>query len=313
LFSAKLFDVAKRPYYFEFQIGVNYFNYATYRTYFLNINNLVYLREFEGYYRGDFTYSLANRTVAGIGVGAISRDLRYYQTNSFSSTDTADRSTYKPVFAELFLRHDSRNRDYYANRGTKFDLSVRAYTGQFRNIPGNIFSDISEDISQQYYYFDISAEFVRYFKISRLLTLGIRAEGYLSTKNLLDNYTLTMLYTKQFEPTEESRSQFMTQFRADRYLAGGATLVFSIAKNTDFRLEAYTFEPLRSIETSNMFKPHYGDILGNLDFAFSGVFVYHAKIAPISIAFNYYTGETRFNNPNVVVKIGFTSFNKKQI
>ena len=84
--------------------------------------------------------------------------------------------------------------------------------------------------------------------------------------------------------------------------------VFKPIKKLQIRLEAYIFQPTTHISPgtegevveSQLFEFHY--------FILSGAIVYHTRIGPLSINFNYY--DDSFPDKSVSVNFGYTIFNK---
>src|SRR5690606_5546303 len=84
----------------------------------------------------------------------------------------------------------------------------------------------------------------KYFLPKGVFRFGLFTEGVLSSMSEFQNYTASVLRAPVFQPTPESRTWFVEQFRAPNYLSGGLRSVIAVAKNKfDLRLEAYVFQP----------------------------------------------------------------------
>ncbi|MBK7287722.1 MAG: hypothetical protein IPI95_11805, partial [Flavobacteriales bacterium] len=70
------------------------------------------------------------------------------------------------------------------------------------------------------------------------------AEGVYSTQPFFQNYTATTIQTPVFQPTPESKTYFLQNYRATHYVAGGVRTIVARGRNKfDLRLEAYVFQP----------------------------------------------------------------------
>ncbi|GHS89064.1 hypothetical protein FACS1894201_10500 [Bacteroidia bacterium] len=314
LINARLYDIAHLPYYFEFEAASNHWNYYRYTSYFFDVQNLIYLIEEQNYAKLNLTASLRNENKFGMNISEVYKRFTYHQSNMFKRSDTTDRTTYTPVVGELFFEHNSLNRKFYSNAGTHFKISARYANGKIKTILGNA-SPQTRDLKPPYTYdyFVFNADIEHYIKRNDVFSLGLKSSILFSTQELLENYTASMLNAPTFYPTHESSTQFMQQFRSNQYAAAGLMAVFNPVANFDIRLEGYAFVPLRTIITEPTGQPFYADYFSQFNMAFSGILVYYTKIAPISLSFNYYPYETRFNKFSFVFNIGVPIFNPKPL
>jgi NTE family protein len=112
-------------------------------------------------------------------------------------------------------------------------------------------------------------------------------------------------------PTPESKTLFLEKFRAHKFIAGGAKLIFNPFKKFDVRIEGYVFQPFQSIVKNNFNKAEY-----SINFLYRYItgmaaLVYHTPIGPVSTSINYYLGEK--NPVSFLFHFGYTIFNKKAI
>ncbi len=131
----------------------------------------------------------------------------------------------------------------------------------------------------------------------------------LSNQPFFNNYTSSVLSAPAFEPIPESKTLFLPEFRAHNYAAVGLMGIVNIIKNLEFRGEAYMFQPYREIQKNEENKAVYGEVLSIRYFIFSGGFVYHTAVGPISMFLNYYDqGDDPFS---FNINIGYFIFNKR--
>ena len=70
------------------------------------------------------------------------------------------------------------------------------------------------------------------------------SELVLSSKNLMNNYTASVLQAPAFTPTPHSQIVFNEAFRANQYVAFGLSPILKFSKLLHFRLDMYGFAPL---------------------------------------------------------------------
>ncbi len=140
--------------------------------------------------------------------------------------------------------------------------------------------------------------------------MGTRIEGVYSNKDVFRNYQSTVLASPGFYPTPHSKSMFIDNFHANKFVAGGLKGIFNLSSQFHLRLEAYTFMPVRKIESDNLFNAKYGEDIFTRNYIIAaGALVYHTGIGPVSLAFNYY--EKPDTNLFVTLNFGYVLFNKR--
>ena len=89
----------------------------------------------------------------------------------------------------------------------------------------------------------------------------------ISSKNLMNNYTASVLQAPAFTPTPHSEIVFNEAFRANQYVAFGLSPILKLSKLLHFRLDMYGFAPLyeiqKTVPENNPYVgiPHYGKFL----------------------------------------------------
>jgi NTE family protein len=157
----------------------------------------------------------------------------------------------------------------------------------------------------------VKAKFDGYLKPFRFFKVGILAEGVFSSQGLFLNYTSSVLSAPAFQPTPESKTLFLPNFRAYKYAAGGGKMIFNPMKKIDIRVEAYAFQPYQAINSNSNFLASLGKAFADRYFIGMAALVYHTAIGPLSLAVNYYHGQQQ---PfTFLVHFGYTLFNRKSI
>jgi NTE family protein len=118
-----------------------------------------------------------------------------------------------------------------------------------------------------------------------------------------------LLAAPAFEPIPESKTLFLTNYRAYDYGAVGLKLVWNITRRLDLRGEMYVFQPYEQIMQAEDNTAYFGEVLSNRYWMGTGALVYHTFFGPISLSVNY------FDNPDekffVALNIGYLIFNRK--
>jgi len=119
--------------------------------------------------------------------------------------------------------------------------------------------------------------------------IGVLMEGQYSSMPMFQNYTASIIRAPAFQPTPESRTYFMEQFRAPKYLAGGLRTIVAVARNkVDLRLEGYVFQPYEPIvrgegnigTTAAAFTQRYYIAAGSL--------IYQSPVGPVWFNLSYF-------------------------
>jgi len=232
----------------------------------------------------------------------------YYEDNSFSSTDTADRTYFDFFSGDLCFELNSLNNKQFANRGARLLLSMKYITGDEKTIGGSTSEFPGMEIQNSHNWFQLKAEYDNYFKKIGFLTLGFYGELLISNQPDFSNYTSTILRTPAFEPLPDMQTLFLPNYRSKNYAACGLKTIFNIYKQFNLRLEGYVFQPYEELSEEDDGGATPKKELAYRSYVGSGIFVYHSPIGPISLAFNYY--DRAENNFSVMFNIGYILFNK---
>ncbi|MBK9194482.1 MAG: hypothetical protein IPO17_05710 [Flavobacteriales bacterium] len=110
-----------------------------------------------------------------------------------------------------------------------------------------------------------------------------------------------------FQPTPESKTYFLEDFRASQYAAGGVRTIIAVAKNKfDLRLEGYVFQPYKKIQRSEDDGSTEGTAISDRYFLASGSLIYQSPIGPVWFNTSYIDGLT---NPWAVsLNFGYVIF-----
>ena len=233
----------------------------------------------------------------------------YYLTESIKVTDTSDHTNFNALAATAGILSNTFNDKQYPTEGISSCLSVNYISGNEKNIPGTTSNNLSTE-QYNHNYFVLKGNYDRYFKINRHFTLGLMGEGVYSNKKPFSNYVSTVLSAPTFSPIPHSKTIYLNNFHANKYLASGIKGIFKLSDWLHLRAEAYGFAPVEEIfETTNHMAEYNTNTQLKLNFMGSGALVFQSAIGPISFSVNYYDkSQTKFF---AMLNVGYILFNRK--
>lgn len=236
---------------------------------------------------------------AGMGMGnkgllrldakiAETRD-SYYQTADFSGQDTSDVTYFDFATAGLLITRNSLNRKQHPNAGESLTLTVRGYSGDERTVAGSTQVEPGQRFRDSHDWFSARLQWDQYFLPHGKVRFGLLAEGLFSTMPMFQNYTASIIRAPAFQPTPESRTYFMEEFRAPKYIAGGLRSIIAVARERfDLRLEAYVFQPYEPIVRGEGNSGATGAAFTERYYIGSGSLIYQSPIGPVWFNVSYF-------------------------
>jgi len=311
LLSGRFDFAARTPYFIDMGVVLNRFDYFRNSTYFFEDMDPSFLIKKDNLANFTIGFPATNKgkLLFGLTQGYLKYD--YYQSNTFTRLDTADRTNYDILTPFVSYELNSLNRKQYASSGARFNLSFRYVTGRYEDIPGSTSKD--RNITKGYKdHFSISLLWENYFKSFRWLKLGFYGELYLSNQSFFGNYTSTILSAKAFEPLPESKSLFLPNYRAFNYGAAGLINVFGLKKNFDIRVSGYLLQPYQGIvQNEGSQDAMFTDKFSKRSFMGSAELVFHSPVGPISLSLNYY--DRTHDKFSLVLNVGYLIFNQTSV
>ena len=214
----------------------------------------------------------------------------YYQNDAFSPADTADVTGFNYGSFGLVIERNSLNRKQQPNSGELVQFQLRYITGEERTTPGSQWPQRTE-IEAQRGWLTAKAKFDKYFLPKGIFKFGMLLEGVYSNMPYFQNYTATLIQAPVFQPTPESRTYFLENYRAASYAAAGLRTIIAVAQNKfDLRLEAYAFQPYRALERGLQDQVTEGSVVTTRYFIGSGSLIYQSPLGPIWFNTSYIEG-----------------------
>ncbi|MDP4238397.1 MAG: patatin-like phospholipase family protein [Bacteroidota bacterium] len=243
------------------------------------------------------------RMELGVGYGMLT-DFYNQSGILFNPTIENDKSTFS--MANLFSRIESNtlNNVMYPTKGFNYSASIQLFNGKEDFNPANPTSVSlakKADLWMQY-----CVRFDRYFRISSRFTVGTYGELEYSTRELLHNYTITLIQAPAFQPTPYSRTVFNEAFSANQFVAFGLKPVYHITDQLHLRGEAYWFVPYQTFRRAPDNSATYSAPFSTSRFIYETALVYNFRLASAGLFANYNT-----DHWNVGLNIGILLFNPK--
>ncbi len=309
--GARLDFPMKTPVSIGGQVVYNHYDYFKSTTYFFKDITPSFLVQDDNYFRVFAAIPATNKgkVEADFTVGIL--EDQYYQSNTFTREDTTDRTRFKCHAGSLSWELNSLDRKQYASSGAYFLLSATLVNGDERFTSGSLSGNYGTIINKNHNWGSLRVVWDNYFTKIGPFTFGFYGELHLSTQDVFSNYTASLLAAPAFESVPESKTLFLSNYRAYNYGSFGLKGVLKLSKRFDVRAESYVFQPYQQIMKAEDNTAYLGKELSSRYYAFAGSLVYHTLIGPISLSFNY------FDNPEeqvfVALNIGYLIFNERAL
>lgn len=311
---AKLrFDFPARvPFYIEPAFTYSRWDYFKSSPLFYNFEKPAYLIQEDKFGELNFGLPVGNTSKLVLSGGIAEWGNKYYQTDVFTKLDTTDATYFDFAYGQIAYELNTHNRRMYATEGSKVTLKAKYVSGAESFYPGTTSIDTVKAVNTPYHnWLMLKLTFDNYIRTIKFFKLGIYGEAVYSTQDFFRNYTSSILSAPAFNPTPESQTLFIAQYRAHQYLAGGLKAVTTPFKNFDIRLEAYIFQPVKAITSTSQQTAQYSAPFLYRHFIGLAALVYNTPVGPISIGMNYY--DQNDNSFSFFFHFGYIIFNKKSI
>lgn len=234
----------------------------------------------------------------------------YYQTRDFSVKDTSDESTFNGYTVSLNFERNTLNKKMYANKGTMLKVKLRYIEGTENYNPGSTSQSV-ENYSSYHTWWQLKMEYDNYFKSFGAWKLGFYSEMNFSGEPFMANYVATTLLSPAFEPTQESKTLFLENFRAHNYMGLGLKNVITVLSNIDIRLEGYAYQPFQEIAAKDDGGVKYNDAFSKRYYIASLATVYQSPLGPVALNLNYYDRKSK--SFTFMFHFGYILFNRKAL
>ena len=297
------------PVFFEGNFNYNRWDYNQRAAdFFFDDQRQSYVIKNETNFRVDagMPYAVNGILVGGIGVGRTNNT--YYQTNNFTTQDTADVSTINKLSLYGAVKRNTLDNKQFPRDGKKRNFSVRVGYGSEQYLPGNT-SITGSYSNNNYWWGSLAFEEHSYFRLNKKWKMGYYFKAGYTYKPLLNNYIATIIEAPAFNPTIITNSVFMESYHAYEYMAAGVMPVYEIRDNIFIKMEGYVYIPMREILMDEENKAYFGGYFQRMYPLFNGSFNVVTPVGPVTLNIAYLTAEDR---PwNIQLSFGYLLFNKK--
>lgn len=315
MLNGRMYLQTRIPTYINWQGVFSYKRYSESQSLFYEDVVPAFIKQHELYMKLKLGFPFLNRAKAEIGFGYGQLNDYYYQNTEVSFADRDyEHSRYNLFSGSLNIEQNSLSTKVYPISGVKRSLNAQYITGTEKYKP-NVAMEPTKDNTHSW--LQMKAHWEQYHELSKLFNLGYTGELVLSSKNLMENYTASILQAPAFTPTPHSTIVFNEAFRANQYAALGVSPILKLGKFVHFRLDLYGFLPLYEIKKHTevldnnyvMTLPYYGKFLDSFKYMGEAAFVVHLPFTSISLYANGYSYPSK--NFNFGINIGYLLFNPK--
>lgn len=319
LFLRARVDFASRHAFFmESELNVNNWNYYRMKAGLLSYSPINFLEQSENNIKMSFGMPLdtKGKLVFTTGIGIIN-DKYFQREYGIIQTDIPDKSTFEHFAIGLKEEYNNLDDDFYPTSGRYHKISLQYVNGKEKCFPGNS-SNNAYSYSSPHSWFQIKMLSKMYFDLSDNFKLGLRGDVFYSFQELFDTYKPSVLNAGVYSPTLETLTQYIPEYRSNKYLAFGIGGIYSLQTmlniNLSMRLSSYIYAPIQQILTEDNIIPYYGELFKTAYFITSAAVVLRTPIGPISLVLSYHQRNDKNLNPYTLsLNLGYAIFNNRNI
>lgn len=297
---------SENPYFVESEYIYNYYDFFKSNSYFIEDKTPSFLLKSESFLSAAIGWPVTTNGIMRLGLNVGENTNRYYHTNVIQRNDTLDRTDFRFVGAYLCVDFNSFNRKQFPTSGSRFKAALRFIGGNENHYPGST-SLLNERSEYRSSFFQIDLMYDNYFEQIGPLKLGMYGELLISNLEFSNNYTASVLQMPQFSPIPAAQMLFLPKFRSPNALAIGSKNLFQVTRRFDIRMEAYVYQPLREVVSTNTQTATYRKYFSDRSFMGSMAVVFDTFFGPVSFSLNYFDKETE--SWAFLFNIGYTIFN----
>ncbi|MCE5224981.1 MAG: patatin-like phospholipase family protein [Porphyromonadaceae bacterium] len=318
LFNARSYLKTRIPSYLNIQGAYSFKKYSESQSLFYEDVLPSFIQQKESYLKVKLGLPFLNRAKAEVGVSYGHLNDFYFQTsNILFANSKFDNSSYDLFSASLRIEGNSLDDKLYPVSGKQQYLMAQYINGKEKYKPATTTAYTATN-DGNHSWLQIKGRLHNYHQFSNKFNLGYTAEMVISSKNLYNNYTASILQAPAFTPTPHSTIVFNEAFRANQYAAIGLSPIFKLSKFVHFRTDFYCFAPMYEIKkeiistgSSYVDVPYYGKFMRSYNFMGETSLVIRLPFASISLYANGYSYPKQ--NFNFGLNIGYLLFNPKML
>ena len=238
-------------------IAHNYRKFYESERLFIDTDISTFIHQRETFGKIGIGFPFQNKARMDIFLGYGNLDDKYYQNakgpyyeNNF------DRSVYNLFSTGISFVKNTQDAKQYPVKGQNHYIHAQYVSGNETFNP----SKPQSKTTQYQSWIQLNAFLNNIHVINSKFNLGYMAEGVVSSKNLLNNYTSSVLQAPSYTPTPFTKIVFNEAFRANQFLAGGIIPIWKLNSTIHLRGDFHGFLPLYSIRRGENDKARYSKL-----------------------------------------------------
>ncbi|MDR0756404.1 MAG: patatin-like phospholipase family protein [Tannerella sp.] len=310
LFDGRIYLQTQIPSYLNLAAGYSYRKFSENQSLFYEDVLPAFIKQRERHIslKLGLPFMIHSKIEAGVAYGRLNDD--YYQTGNISFVDAKFDKSWYDLF-QIFVRFErnSLNDRQYPTNGQQQILVARFVTGNESYLPYTQTLTQKDDHS----WLQLKGRWINYSEYGDRFKLGLMSEAVVSGKNLMSNYTASILQAPAFSPTPHSKVVFREAFRSNEYIAAGVIPIYAFNKMFHLRTELYGFMPIHRIRKEIVNtetyadKPYLEKSFHSFEYMGEISFVFQLPFISVSLFANGYSHPK--NDFNIGLNIGYLLFN----
>ena len=273
-----------------------------------------YLREREGF--GEINIGMPiipkRSMVMKVGVKMGSQRDNYFQTDEYTSLDTADYALFRYVIPQFVIERNTFNYRQYPTEGHKTLITAVYVKGLENQYPGSTSNKDTYVYHRRHNWLGLRINFESYFPLGRYFSIGVLGDWVYTDTSPFNDYFSTLITLPAFQPTPHSKTLFLHDYRANVYVAMGAMPIIRFTEKISLQTGLYLFQPYENVEKEQgSDEPTYSNPFSNRAWMGMGALVWQSPIGPLSISASWY--EKNQTKWYFQLNFGFLIFNKRAL
>ena len=305
--SAKLEVPLKIPFYLEPVFSASKYDFYQNRTSVIDEVQPPFIVTREFFVGSEFGLPFVLNSIIAVDYKYFKKEYLYYTNPDFELKDTSDVTDFYGNTVGITIEKFNNDYKQYASSGAHFYLNGR-YVDGTESAFYTTGTESRKAVVQKRSWWNIHMLVSGYPINTKFYSLGLSMEVNLSNTPSFSNYFGTIISLTPYEPIPELSTLFQPNYRASNWLGAGIVNVIKPFKNFQLRLEGYFFQPAIHIISDDYGNVEESDLFEFNYFILSTSLVYHTKIGPLSVNYNYY--QDSFPDQSISVNFGYIIFNK---
>ena len=275
---------------------------------FIDTDVATFIHQRESFGKIDVGFPFQNKARMDIFMGYGYLEDKYYVSNKGPYyTNNFDRSIYNLFSTGLLFSKNTQDAKQFPIRGQEHHIYAQYISGNENFTP----AQTGVQTTQFQSWIQLDAFLYNIHPITSKFNFGYMMEAVVSGKNLLSNYTASVLQAPAYTPTLYSKIVFNEAFRANQFLAGGIIPIWKINSTFHLRGDFHGFLPIYPIRRGENDKGYYSQLFTHPAYLGEINLVAQLHFMSISLFTNYLSYPK--NNWNVGLNIGYLIFGPKFI